>query len=205
MDESLIKGDVTELQCVLDFQKRGYYVSIPFSGSCRYDVVVDINGKLLRIQCKSCTYNNGAITFSTIHQTINTKEIKKYKYTSDEIDFFYTAWNKYSFLIPVNEVSLSKVLRVEIPKSGIQSQMNVAHDYLIDNVINSIANNTPILRYIDNSIVSIDSEMIEKLWNTKEILDKWGKKGLRYIRECAAKGKNGYNYTWKFKDFPTLK
>lgn len=49
MDSTLIRGDVNELQCILDFQKRGYYCSIPFSGSCRYDVIADIDGKLCRI------------------------------------------------------------------------------------------------------------------------------------------------------------
>ena len=50
MDNTLIRGDVNELQCILDFQKRGYYCSIPFSGSCRYDLIVDINDKLYKIQ-----------------------------------------------------------------------------------------------------------------------------------------------------------
>lgn len=101
MDETLVRGDVVELQCILDFQKRGYYCSIPFSGSCRYDVVVDINGKLLRIQCKSSTYHEDTLHMSCCRQTTNTQTTIRYKYTSDEIDFFYTTWNGYGFLIPV--------------------------------------------------------------------------------------------------------
>ena len=76
MDETLIRGDVNELQCILDFQKRGYYCSIPFSGSCRYDVVVDINNHLYRIQCKSAAYHSedGTLRISTTRSTTNTQK-----------------------------------------------------------------------------------------------------------------------------------
>ena len=49
-DKTLIIGDVNELKCILAFEERGYYTSTPFSGSCRYDVIADINGKLIGIR-----------------------------------------------------------------------------------------------------------------------------------------------------------
>ena len=117
MDNTLIQGDVTELQCVLSFQKRGYYCSIPFSGSCRYDVVVDINNKLYRIQCKSSKFHeeDGTLRMSATRSTTNTQKTTRYQYTKDEIDFFYTFWNGYEFLIPVEEVSTEKYLRRRAP------------------------------------------------------------------------------------------
>lgn len=206
MDENLIKGDTTELQCILDFQKRGFYVSIPFSGSCKYDVVADINGKLIRIQCKTAKYENGVILFSTSRQTTNTQKTTRYFYTSDEIDYFYTCWNNYGFLIPVAETSgVGKTLRLEKPKNGMQSQMNVANDYLIDFVVNSIINNTSIQLFTENNLISIDENGNERIWNVNDIVKMWGDRGLRYIRECASKHKICYSLHWKFKDFPTLK
>ena len=31
------------------FLEAGYNVSIPYGDSCRYDLIVDINGKLIRV------------------------------------------------------------------------------------------------------------------------------------------------------------
>lgn len=206
MDNSLIRGDTTELQCILAFQERGYYCSIPFSGSCRYDVVVDINNHLYRIQCKSSSLQDeGTIHFSTCRATTNTKETARYSYSKEEIDYFYTFWEGNHFLIPIEETSkVTKTLRLKSPKQGIQTQMSIASDYLIDNIIESIVNKTCIKKYAENCIISIDSDGYEKLWSLSELIEKFNDRQIRYIRECAAKGKMGYSKYWKFKEFPEL-
>lgn len=206
MDETLIRGDINELQCILDFQKRGYYCSIPFSGSCRYDVIVDINGKLLRIQCKSSTFHeeDGTLRINTTRSTTNTKETIRYTYSKNEIDYFYTSWKQYGFLIPVEETSTGKYLRVDIPKQGVQSSMSIAADYLIDNVIKSIINDLPIKKYVDNRIISIDEDNKEKLWSSEELLNKYNERQIRYIKEKIMKGETAYNLKWRYKEFPVL-
>lgn len=206
MDETLIRGDINELRCILDFQKRGYYCSIPFSGSCRYDVIVDINGKLLRIQCKSSTFHeeDGTLRINTTRSTTNTKETIRYTYSKNEIDYFYTSWKQYGFLIPVEETSTGKYLRVDIPKQGVQSSMSIAADYLIDNVIKSIINDLPIKKYVDNRIISIDEDNKEKLWSSEELLNKYNERQIRYIKEKIMKGETAYNLKWRYKEFPVL-
>lgn len=206
MDNTLIRGDVNELQCILDFQKRGYYCSIPFSGSCRYDVIVDIDGKLCRIQCKSSTYSEeeGNLKFSATRQTTNTKQTIRYTYSEEEIDYFYTSWKNYGFLIPVSEVSTSKYLRVAPPKQGIQETMSIAADYLIDNVIIAIKNNAPIQKYRDNRIISIEENGEEYLWSTAELQQIYTERQIRYIKEKIMKKEIAYNKKWKYKEFPTL-
>lgn len=205
MDETLIRGDVNELQCILDFQKRGYYCSIPFSGSCRYDVVVDINNHLYRIQCKSSAYHeeDGTLRMSATRQTTNTITTTRYKYSKEEIDYFYTSWKEYGFLIPVEEVSTNKYLRVKEPKNGIQESMSLANDYLIDNVIESIINQTPIKKYKDNRIISIQNG-VEKLWTTEELNNQYNERQIRYIKECIMKNGMAYKIKWKYKEFPAL-
>ena len=206
MDETLIRGDINELQCILDFQKRGYYCSIPFSGSCRYDIIADLNGKLLRIQCKSSSYHqeDGTLRMSAIRSTTNTKETIKYTYSKEEIDYFYTSWKNYGFLIPVEETSTAKYLRVDVPKKGIQSTMSIASDYLIDNVIESIINNQPIKKYMDNRIISIDCDNKEKLWTTEELLSTYSERQIRYIKEKIMKQETAYDLKWRYKEFPIL-
>lgn len=184
MDDTLIRGDVNELQCILDFQKRGYYCSIPFSGSCRYDVIADIQNKLLRIQCKSSTYHeeDGTLRISTTRQTTNTQKTIRYTYSKDEIDYFYTSWKDYSFLIPVEEVSTSKYLRIKEPKQGIQESMSIAADYLFDNVLQAIINNIPINKYKDNRIIEIKDNGEEIIWSLSKLSEKYEERQIRYIK-----------------------
>lgn len=206
MDNTLIRGDVNELQCILDFQKRGYYCSIPFSGSCRYDLVVDINDKLYKIQCKSSTYseNEGVLKMSATRSTTNTQKTVRYSYSENEVDYFYTSWKDYGFLIPIQEVSTEKYLRTVPPKQGIQSAMSIASDYLIDNVLESIKNNTPIKKYVNNRFISVDINGVEKLWTQEELENQFDDRQIRYIRESISKEKMAYNYYWKYKEFPVL-
>lgn len=205
MDNTLIQGDVTELQCVLSFQKRGYYCSIPFSGSCRYDVVVDINNKLYRIQCKSSKFHeeDGTLRMSATRSTTNTQKTTRYQYTKDEIDFFYTFWNGYEFLIPVEEVSTEKYLRIKKPKY-VQVSMSIGSDYLLDNVLKAIINNQPIEKYRNNMIISYSEKEEEKLWSDEELNKKYEERQIRYIKECISKNKTAYGLSWKYKEFPEL-
>ena len=47
------KGNLTELQSITAFYKLGYQVSIPYGENSRYDFIADINGKLIKVQCKT--------------------------------------------------------------------------------------------------------------------------------------------------------
>lgn len=206
MDNALIRGDINELQCILDFQKRGYYCSIPFSGSCRYDLIVDINDKLYKIQCKASSYSEdeGVLKMSATRSTTNTQKTTRYTYSEKEVDYFYTSWKEYGFLIPINEVSTGKCLRIKPPKNGIQSTMSIASDYLIDNVIQSIITQTPIKKYSDNRFISYSDLEKEKLWTAEELKQKFDDRQMRYIKESIPKNKMAYNYYWKYKEFPVL-
>ena len=206
MDNTLIRGDINELQCTLDFQKRGYYCSIPFSGSCRYDLIVDINDKLYKIQCKASSYSEdeGVLKMSATRSTTNTQRTIKYTYSENEVDYFYTSWKEYGFLIPINEVSTEKYLRVKPPKNGIQSTMSIASDYLMDNVIQSIITQTPIKKYFNNRFISYSDLEEEKLWTEEELKQQFDDRQIRYIKESISKNKMAYNYYWKYKEFPVL-
>ena len=53
MQENTIKGTLTELQCQKDFIQKGILVSQPIVQDSKYDFIIDLEGKLYRIQCKS--------------------------------------------------------------------------------------------------------------------------------------------------------
>ena len=97
MDHTKVKGNITELMCIAEFIKFGYQVSIPYGDSAKYDFIVDVNGKFLRIQCKSShvAHDHGkddlnAFSFSTTSQTTNTKCTRRHYYTKEDIDYFAT-------------------------------------------------------------------------------------------------------------------
>ena len=124
------KGNLTELQSITAFYELGYQVSIPYGENSRYDFIADINGKLIKVQCKtSREIDNGVIEFSCRSCRSNTQSSIERRYTKDEIDFFCTYWNGHCYLVPVEETSISKKLRFVAPKNGQKVGISYAKDY----------------------------------------------------------------------------
>lgn len=139
MDFSLKKGLKTELECQCAFINLGYSVSVPLGNFDKYDMVVDVNGKFIRVQCKSSTYNeeNGFISFNCRSITTNTKKTNRHSYSNEEIDYFATSWNGKVYLVPVNECSVSKKLWFYDDKN--KSNRNLASDYELPKMILKIS------------------------------------------------------------------
>lgn len=169
MDYTQVVGDSVELRCLLAFTERGFQCSIPYGNSAKYDFIVDVNGKLLKIQCKSCvnpiskskTANSSgrdenAIIFTTVSQTTNTKKTVRHNYTSEQIDYFATYYQNKVYLVPVEECSSSKTLRFAPPLNG-NKNYNRAEDYELDNVLQN-----------KDTIFLKTKEQYEKNFNTLE-------------------------------------
>ena len=52
------KGKITELEILTHITKLGYSVSIPFGDKDKYDQIWDINGKLIKVQIKTCRWKD---------------------------------------------------------------------------------------------------------------------------------------------------
>lgn len=133
------KGNITELETMLAFIKLGYNVLTPYGDCERYDFVVDIKGKFIRIQAKtSRTEDNGAsFSFSGRSNHRKNGTIIHHKYTSDEIDYFVTSFNNQCYLIPVEECGADKHLRLLPPKNGQTRGINWAKNYELEEVVKS--------------------------------------------------------------------
>ena len=140
--DTIQKGVITELQCQIDFLKLGYLISQPIS-PCRYDFLVDLGNKIIRVQCKSChsiDEEGTGIKF----ECRSTRGVKQgnftehRKYLSSEIDYFYTTWEGVGYLIPVSECSSSKTLRLKEPKGGNVTKINLAKDYEISKQLEEV-------------------------------------------------------------------
>lgn len=133
-------GNVNELKCLIGFIELGYDCSIPYGNNSKYDFIADINGKLLKIQCKSSNYakrdgivDKNAFSIDTTSGCSNTKETIRRTYSKDEIDYFATCWNNKIYLIPVEECKTSKTLRLNPPKTNIPYFS--ASDYELEKVL----------------------------------------------------------------------
>ena len=140
MDYTQSKGNIVELKCITKFIEMGYECSIPYGNGAKYDFVVDVNGELLRIQCKASRNpsRNGkvdynAFMFDTTSQTTNTKKTTSHRYTKDMIDYFATIYKDKVYIVPVDECSTTKTLRLAPPdNSNNEKCYNKAEDYEIE-------------------------------------------------------------------------
>ena len=135
------KGNLTELQCLTSFYEQGCHVSLPYGENSRYDMIVDVNGKLLKVQVKTASLrkeDENAIEFSCRSTRVNSQGTISNKYTPDEIDYFATFCKGVCYLIPVTECSVSKTLRFAPPKSGQIKGISFAKDYELPTQLNKI-------------------------------------------------------------------
>lgn len=132
------KGNLTELKCCLAFIEQGYKVSIPYGEDCKYDLIVDINNHLYRIQCKTSRAlpnANDGFRFNTRSVVITTHGAKESCYSKTEIDYFATVYEGKCYLVPVEECGHEKVLRFHYPPNGQKKNISLADDYILENII----------------------------------------------------------------------
>lgn len=141
MMNSKMIGNLTEINCLKAFTELGYGVSIPFGDCLRYDLIVDIKGKLYKIQCKTANINHieeGFITFRCDNTTTKNGTIVHNSYTEKEIDYFATYYNNKCYLVPVGECSREKKLRFTPPKNGQIKGISFAEEYEIERMVEKL-------------------------------------------------------------------
>ena len=145
MDNKQI-GNLTELQCITRFYELGYPVSIPYGDSEKYDMIIDVNGNLYRLQCKHSSphYNDEGvvdyITFKTYWSSGYTKNspTKRNKYSKEDCDYFVTHYEGKNYLVPVEECSLEKNLRILPPKNNQIKGINFLVSFADEEVIKTL-------------------------------------------------------------------
>jgi hypothetical protein len=106
-------GNITEAKLIAKFVELGYTVSIVFGDNARYDLIIDNEDGLKRIQCKTGRIRDGRVLFNTASVSPFTNKLNYY---TGEIDFFavYCSDNDKCYLIDVDKMKTSKgILRIE--------------------------------------------------------------------------------------------
>ena len=139
------KGTLTELHCILDLTNLGIRCLKPVDESSKYDVVADLNGKFIRIQCKTASWvtdtqkEKSAFAIYTCCQTTNTKSTTRHKYSKDDIDYFYTYFKGQGYLVSIEEATgVTFRWRYEYPATNQKQGIHIADDYKIEEVLKAI-------------------------------------------------------------------
>lgn len=132
-------GIVSELKVLTELVSMGFVVSQPYGDNAPYDFIVDIEGKLLKVQVKTCIeYSDGSLKIS-LSKRDGVKRIKRTPYHSLDIDAIIAYSRKYNqfFYIDLHKYQVQEILLR--PKSSIKVYMktiNIAEDFLLCNLLN---------------------------------------------------------------------
>lgn len=135
-------GDIGESVAITSFVKKGCAVSKPLTNNARYDLIVDINNKLYKVQVKTTqNINDNKMKFAT--RTTNYKEgsWQTNEYTLDEVDLFflYCVENDWCGLFipdPAEDIPKSIFIRTEMPKNNQKIGIHMIEDYDFDTQFN---------------------------------------------------------------------
>lgn len=153
-------GDIGETVALAEFTKSGYTVSVPFGQNSPYDLLVDIDGIIYKVQCKTTekVHDNSVMRFNICRTNGFTGA--HISYNEDEIDFFflYCVENDYKGLLPVgNNANLPKKefrIRLTEPQNHQMNGINMAETFefnrQLDKFVNSKHSN--IIKFPTNSV-----------------------------------------------------
>jgi hypothetical protein len=133
-------GDRTTLAVMLALRERGFAVFVPFGENTRYDLAIDDDVSLSRVQCKTGRLRQGVVRFkacsSYAHHANPASRARDYL---GQIDYFavFCPETNCVYLVPIDEVPLrwNGTLRVDPSRNGQRREIRNAADYIVGTVI----------------------------------------------------------------------
>jgi hypothetical protein len=124
-------GQRTEAAILSELVRRGYSVLLPFGVNQRYDLVLDLDGKFVRAQCKTGRLRNGVVFFSTKSVQSNTRRAVIRNYDGDaDVFLAYCPATARVYCVPVEEAPTTYMyLRVKPTRNGQKHRVRWASDY----------------------------------------------------------------------------
>lgn len=113
------------------FAKRGFEVLVPFGDGHPYDLAVELETSMLRVQCKRAWPSKGCLTFNS-HSTDHGHGRRSYLGLADIFGIYFPQ-NDNVYLVPVHEiVSVKGSLRLEPTRNNQRRGVRFAADYQMD-------------------------------------------------------------------------
>ena len=136
MTENNQKGFLTELQCELYFISKGILLSKPIMADSRYDYIMEYNGVLYKIQCKSSSPKENKIVFKT-HMN-NIRQNTTTYYDKKDVDFFFTHYDGINYLIPYDKAGKGETTLRFYSKTPNNPTIRWAKDYEADKILKGL-------------------------------------------------------------------
>jgi hypothetical protein len=129
-------GEISRLQIIAALARRGKQILLPVGDHLRYDLAIDEEGIILRIQCKTGRLRKGVVAFATCSVDSRSKKGTTLRRSyRGEVELFgvYCPDNDKCYLVPVEKVGPNECrLRIDSPQNGQKTHITWAKDYEIE-------------------------------------------------------------------------
>ena len=108
--DTKLKADIAESAVITALLKRGFKVLKPIGDRLPYDLALDVNGKLLKVQVKSAWYYNGNYTVDSRRTKTNRRRMLRSHYDDKDFDFaiLYIDCINAFYIMPISVFSTYK-------------------------------------------------------------------------------------------------
>jgi PD-(D/E)XK endonuclease len=130
------KGDTAEMMVAADLVKRGYRIAFPYGEDSDYDLIVERDGKLERIQVKYTESRDNVVVVRCMSHSLTNGKVRRTKrYTAATIEWLavYDRVTDRCYYVPARELGEGRShmhLRLAPALSGRKAGINWARDYL---------------------------------------------------------------------------
>jgi hypothetical protein len=128
-------GQRSEAAILAAFIERGFEVLMPWGTNHRYDMVLDLGDRFLRVQCKTGRLKRGAVEFNAHSVRVNTNANFTRDYVG-EIDYFavYCSATSNVYMVACDSATPTSVvaLRIDAPRNGQLRRVRWAADHEIE-------------------------------------------------------------------------
>lgn len=133
------QGIIGQAKVLSQFESLGIPVSIPFGDNLPYDLIIDVYGKLYKIQVKTSSQTkDGKTDFGIKRNRNNTNKTYISYYNKNDVDFYalYAINRDKVFLVPFQEAGVSSIIiRYEYPKNNQLLKVKMEQDYSIQKIL----------------------------------------------------------------------
>lgn len=132
------KGELTQAIVVAALLKRGVSVSVPYGDNQRYDLILDVSGKLLKAQVKTSVYDgvSGKIFFPVCSSYAHRGGKRKSYHGSVNCFLTYSPETRKVYMIPIKRVrTTSMTLRLRPSANNQSVGVNMASDFHLSKVL----------------------------------------------------------------------
>jgi hypothetical protein len=127
------KGAAAEAAIAAAATRLGFVVLRPLCEGSRYDLVIDLGGLLLRVQCKWASRRGSVLCVRCITSRYTPRGYRRSTYSAAEVDATaaYAAETGACYLIPIEEVDGYSTVSLRLAPTANNQELNVrwARDY----------------------------------------------------------------------------